>query len=115
MKVKHICPKCGATSGWFGPSKLSQSKLRALLFYLWHGSPCFVDCGKCGCTVSAKQWLNLETVEEPEALFAHPRLLVVRKAGSAASRQDVGRFMKHGHQLPGYRKSVKAKVNPEED
>ena len=32
-----------------------------------------------------------------------------------AVNQDVGRFMKHGHQAPWYRKSVKAKVKPEED
>lgn len=32
-----------------------------------------------------------------------------------ASQQDIGRFMKHGKQLPYYRKSVKAKVQPEED
>lgn len=32
-----------------------------------------------------------------------------------ASRQDIGKFMKHGHQAPWYRKSVKAKVKPEEE
>lgn len=32
-----------------------------------------------------------------------------------AVNQDVGRFMKHGHQSQLYRKSVKAKVKPEED
>jgi len=32
-----------------------------------------------------------------------------------AIHQDVGRFMKHGHQAPWYRKSVKAKVQPEEE
>ena len=40
---------------------------------------------------------------------------VIRKMGSQAGKQDIGRFMKHGHQAPWYRKSVKAKVQPEED
>lgn len=32
-----------------------------------------------------------------------------------AVNQDVGRFMKHGHQASWYRKSVKARKQPEED
>jgi len=32
-----------------------------------------------------------------------------------ATRQDIGKFMKHGKQLPYYRRSVKVKVQPEED
>jgi len=40
---------------------------------------------------------------------------VVPKAGGQATRQDVGKFMKHGRQAPYYRKSVKAKVKPEDE
>lgn len=40
---------------------------------------------------------------------------LVPKAGQQATRQDVGKFMKHGHQAPWYRKSVKAKVKLEEE
>jgi len=40
---------------------------------------------------------------------------VVPKAGKQATRKDYGKFMKHGHQAPWYRKSVKAKVKPEEE
>lgn len=29
--------------------------------------------------------------------------------------REVGRFMKHGRQLPEYRKSVKARIQPEEE
>ena len=36
-------------------------------------------------------------------------------AGSQATRQDIGRFMSHGRQSKGYRKSVKAKIQPEEN
>jgi len=43
------------------------------------------------------------------------RSVVVKHAGSQAGRQDVGRFMKHGKQLPHYRKSVKAKIQPEKE
>jgi len=41
--------------------------------------------------------------------------MFVAKAGRQATRQDVGHFMKHGRQAPYYRKSVKAKVKPEEE
>ena len=34
---------------------------------------------------------------------------------SKAVNQDVGRFMKHGHQAPWYRKTVKSKIQPETD
>jgi len=39
----------------------------------------------------------------------------VPKPGHQATRQDVSKFMKHGQQIPYYRKSVKAKVKPEEE
>jgi len=39
----------------------------------------------------------------------------IPKAGSQATRQDISKFMKHGRQSPTYRKSIKAKVNPEDD
>jgi len=32
-----------------------------------------------------------------------------------AVHQDIGRFMKHGRQAPWYRKSVKAKIQPEDE
>ena len=41
--------------------------------------------------------------------------LFVKKLGTQATRQDYGKFMKHGHQASWYRKSVKAKVQPEEE
>jgi hypothetical protein len=44
----------------------------------------------------------------------HPRV-IVPKAGNQAIHQDVSKFMKHGKQSPIYRKSVKAKIQPEED
>jgi hypothetical protein len=43
------------------------------------------------------------------------RTLFVPKPGSKAARKDVGKFMKHGKQLPGYRVSIKAKKKPDED
>lgn len=48
-----------------------------------------------------------------ELLFDRP--LVVRRPGDQATKQDIGKFMRHGRQLPHYRKSVKAKVKPEEE
>lgn len=41
--------------------------------------------------------------------------LFVPKAGLQATRQDYGKFMKHGKQAPYYRKSVKAKIQPEDE
>lgn len=62
MKERHICPKCGLAVGWHGPSRLSKSKIRAFFFYLWHRSPCIVDCANCGHTISAKEWLKLKRI-----------------------------------------------------
>jgi hypothetical protein len=45
----------------------------------------------------------------------HRRGIPLPKAGQKATRQDVSKFMKHGHQAPWYRKSVKAKIQPEEE
>jgi len=56
---------------------------------------------------SGEQRVNKETV-----LFDRP--IVVRRPGSQATRQDIGKFMKHGRQSKMYRTSIKAKVNPEE-
>lgn len=42
-------------------------------------------------------------------------VIIVTKTGSQATRQDYGKFMKHGHQTPYYRKSIKAKVKPEDE
>jgi hypothetical protein len=39
----------------------------------------------------------------------------VRRPGQQATRQPIGKFMKHGRQTLYYRKSVKAKVKPEEE
>lgn len=39
----------------------------------------------------------------------------VPRAGVQATRQDVGKFMKHGKQSSYYRKSVKAKIQPEDE
>ena len=41
--------------------------------------------------------------------------LFVPKIGFNAERQDISKFMKHGRQLKTYRKSIKAKIRPEED
>ena len=41
--------------------------------------------------------------------------LFVQKPGSQATRQDVGKFMKHGRQLPSYRKSIKTKKKIEDN
>jgi hypothetical protein len=57
---------------------------------------------------SGEQRVNRETV----VLFDRP--IVVRRPGSQATRQDIGKFMKHGRQSKPYRRSIKAKVNPEE-
>ena len=43
------------------------------------------------------------------------RATYVPKPGQKATRQDMGKFMKHGRQAPWYRKSVKAKKRPEEE
>lgn len=46
----------------------------------------------------------------------HPkRFTNIPKAGHQAVNQDVSKFMKHGRQSPLYRKSIKAKVKPEEE
>jgi len=36
-------------------------------------------------------------------------------AGSQAIHQDIGRFMKHGRQASYYRKSIKARIQPNEE
>ena len=42
--------------------------------------------------------------------------VTVKKAGSQATRQDVGKFMKHStRQLKTYRKSIKSKKDPNEE
>lgn len=44
------------------------------------------------------------------------RRMFVRKPGHQAIHQDKGKFMKGSkHQLPSYRRSVKARISPEED
>ena len=43
------------------------------------------------------------------------RSVMVPKAGRQATRQDIGKFMKHGRQASRYRKSVKAEKKPEDD
>ena len=68
----------------------------------------------------------LESEKDPEALNKikaiadelfppRPRRTIVVKAGRQATRQDVSKFMKHGKQAPWYRKSVKAKIKPEDN
>jgi hypothetical protein len=57
-------------------------------------------------TVSRQEIVNVSWPRSP---------VVVKHAGFQASRQPVGRFMKHGHQAPWYRKTVKAKVRPDQE
>lgn len=38
-----------------------------------------------------------------------------KETGSQASRQDIGKFIHHGRQSSMYRKSIKAKKNPEDE
>ena len=45
----------------------------------------------------------------------HHRGIPLPKVGQKATQQNVGKFMKHGKQLKSYRKSVKAKIQPEEE
>lgn len=55
--------------------------------------------------------------ERPTFLKKRPLTSVpirVPKAGSQAIRKGYGKFMKHGRQHSTYRKSVKAKKQPEE-
>lgn len=46
-----------------------------------------------------------------------PRPLITRvpKPGRQATQKPIGKFMKHGRQSRYYRKTVKAKIQPEED
>jgi hypothetical protein len=59
------------------------------------------------------------TSEEERVMRSEPllsaRAIVVRRSGVQATRQDIGKFMKHGRQAPWYRKSVKAKVKLEDE
>jgi hypothetical protein len=46
----------------------------------------------------------------------HPKEVNFRISTSKpAVKQDIGKFMKHGHQAPYYRKSIKAKIQPDEE
>ena len=60
---------------------------------------------------------NVKTFDNVDDLLddLHSVPILVPKAGRQASRQDIGKFMKHGHQASWYRKSVKAKVQPEDE
>ena len=44
-----------------------------------------------------------------------PHIMLVQKAGSQASRQDISKFMKHGRQSPMYRRSIAQKKNPDDE
>lgn len=61
---------------------------------------------------------NLRTEVEKKGidLSSTPRPIFVRKPGSQATRKPIGKFMKkHGRWSKGYRASIKAKKNPEQD
>lgn len=58
-----------------------------------------------------------ETIEEWRARREHRKQIqeMFEEPSPSAIHQPVGRFMKHGKQLPGYRKSTKTKISPEEE
>lgn len=129
MKSKHMCPKCDQAVGWHGPPFEGRwAKLKAIAFHLKRRTlfskdskkyP-FLKCLSCGYVVTFEEWTNskmenehiVERLEREEFHRKHvePHLRPVK-----AVNQDVSRFMKHGHQAPWYRKSVKAKIQPDEE
>lgn len=128
METKHICPKCGQASGWHGPPFEGRfGKLRAILFHIRRqtlfskdsNNYPFVRCLNCGYVVTSGEYKQLKQIPREtlptgkDSPYAHP--LYVPKIGRNATKQDISRFMKHGRQAPWYRKSIKAKVKPEED
>jgi hypothetical protein len=57
----------------------------------------------------------LPRIEPPRVEQPHRRRrLIVGHAGQQATRKPLDKFMKHGHQAKWYRRTVKAKVRPEE-
>lgn len=125
MKELHVCPECN-TTGWVGPPFQGRwGKLKAIAFHIRRRTlfskdskkyP-FVRCSSCGYVVTVEEWGTLtdeplqERLEREELLREYHEYIPKPKA----VHQDVSKFMKHGHQAPWYRKSVKAKVQPEEE
>jgi len=84
--------------------------------------------GRCSAELS-RQGVNSVTPPESASTDVHagnhsrpenlrqrtPFPVLVRKSGQEATRKPISKFMKHGHQAPWYRKSVKAKVRPEDE
>jgi len=127
---KHICPKCGQSVGWHGPPfKGRMTKLYVLAFHIRRHTlftkdsrkyP-FLRCNCCYYVVTFEEWTNLRIEnKEYDTIHANSYMIPVKAVNqdAHASRvlrtQDVGKFMKHGRQSSWYRKTVKAKVNPEE-
>jgi len=117
---KHACPKCGQTVDWHGPPfKGRMTKLYVFAFHVRHHTlftkdsrkyP-FLRCNCCYYIVTFEEWTNLRIEKEDSNITrVEPHIRPTR-----AVNQNVGRFMKHGRQAPWYRKTVKTKVNPEED
>ena len=64
----------------------------------------------------AKDTWEIPRPPPPQPHRRHVRTTLVPKAGRKAIHQDISRFMKHrGKWSPEYRKSVKAKIQPEDD
>jgi len=114
MDIKHVCSKCGQSCGWRGPPFEGRwGKLRAILFHLRRRTlfskdsknyP-FLRCINCGYVVTFREYSELQQIPREMGLLR----------GVRAVNQDIGKFMKHGHQASWYRKNVKAKVQPEDD
>jgi hypothetical protein len=63
-----------------------------------------------GLTIIHRDYIYNPKVERPKIN------IIIPKAGSQAIHKDLNKFMRvHGKQLSTYRKSVKAKVRPEEE
>jgi len=58
---------------------------------------------------------TLDNEKRQNEWSAHMREHVDLPQRPKAIHQEVSRFMKHGHQAPWYRKSVKVKVQPDEE
>lgn len=66
-------------------------------------------------TIKLKEPIELEPGGYDVGSTIPSEPILVKKAGNQATRQNIQHFMKHGRQAPWYRKSVKAKIKPEED
>lgn len=79
-------------------------------------SPSFQHAGKIQPSLEEtvrEEWLP--TPPKPRRRI-RPRIRRrMQKSGAQATRQDIGKFMKHGRQSSYYRGTVKARVQPEEE